>query len=86
MLTCIGPDALDVFDGFHFETPEQAKDIDVILTKFEQYCIGERNEMFECYSFNKRDQNQNESIDAYVTCLRTLAKTCNFGQLEDDLI
>ena len=28
LLTCIGPDALD---GFHFETPEQAKDIDVIM-------------------------------------------------------
>ena len=29
---------------------------------------------------------EHETIDAYVTSLRTLAKTCNFGQLENDLI
>ena len=86
LLNCIGSDALDVYDAFVFETQEQGKDIDVILQKFEQYCIGETNETYERYRFNKRDQNEHETIDAYVTSLRTLAKTCNFGQLENDLI
>ena len=86
LLTCIGSDALDVYDAFVFETPEQGKDIDIVLEKFEQYCIGETNETYERYRFNKCDQKQHETIDAYVTSLRTLAKTCNFGQLENDLI
>ena len=38
------------------------------------------------YRFNKRYQEPNESLDAYVTALRTLAKTCNFGVLENSLI
>ena len=41
---------------------------------------------YERYRFNKCDQKEHETIDAYVTSLRTLAKTCNFGQLENDLI
>lgn len=41
---------------------------------------------FMRYKFNKRDQELNESVDAYITALRTLAKTCNFGILEDSLI
>ena len=86
LLTCIGSDALDVYDAFVFETPEQGKDIDIVLEKFEQYCIGETNETYERYRFNKCDQKEHETIDAYVTSLRTLAKTCNFGQLENDLI
>ena len=86
LLTCIGSDALDVYDAFAFETPEQGKDIDIVLEKFEQYCIGETNETYERYRFNKCDQKEHETIDAYVTSLRTLAKTCNFGQLENDLI
>ena len=43
LLTCIGSDALDVYDAFVFETPDQGKDIDIVLEKFEQYCIGETN-------------------------------------------
>ena len=36
--------------------------------------------------FNRRDQESNESVDAYVTALRKLAKTCNYGSLTDLLI
>ena len=86
LLTCIGSDALDVYDGLVFESEEQKKDIDVVLQQLQHYCIGETNEIYERYKFNKRDQELNESVDAYVTALRTLAKMCNFGILEDSLI
>jgi len=86
LLTCIGSDALDVYDGLDFESEEQKKDIDVVLQKLQSYCIGETNEIYERYKFNKRDQELNESVDAYVTALRTLSKMCNFGILEDSLI
>ena len=39
-LTCIGSNALYVYDAFTrpvFEIPEQGKDIDIIMEKFEQY-------------------------------------------------
>ena len=86
LLTCIGSDALDVYDGLVFENEDQKKDIDIVLQKLHNYCIGETNEIYERYRFNKRDQEPNEYVDAYVTALRTLAKTCNFGVLEDSLI
>ena len=86
MLTCIGADALDVFDGLDFANEDEKKDIDVVVKKLEKYCIGETNETYERYRFNKRDQASNETVDAYLTALRTLAKTCNFGNLEDNLI
>lgn len=86
LLTCIGSDALDVYEGLEFATEDDKKDIDVVLQKLQRYCIGETNEIYERYRFNKRDQEPNESLDAYVTALRTLAKTCNFGVLENSLI
>ena len=86
LLTCIGSDALDVYEGLEFETEDDKKDIDIVLQKLQRYCIGETNEIYERYRFNKRDQEPNESLDAYVTALRTLAKTCNFGVLENSLI
>jgi len=86
LLTCIGSNVLDVYNGLDFESEEQKNDIDVILQKLQSYCTGETNEIYERYKFNKRDQELNESMDVYVTALRTLAKTCNFGILEDSLI
>ena len=52
----------------------------------ERHCIGQTNVIYERYCFNKRNQESGESFDTYLTALRTLAKTCNFGSLTDELI
>ena len=75
-----------MYEGFEFVNDDDKKDIDVVLQKLQRYCIGDTNEIYDRYRFNKRDQEPNESSDAYVTALRTLAKTCNFGVLENSLI
>ena len=69
LLTCISSVALDVIDATEFENEDQRKDPEVI------YCIKECNETYERYVFNHWDQELNESVDAYVTALRQLAKT-----------
>ena len=46
-----------------------------IVEKFDEFTIGEVNETYERYILNGRNQGQDESIDAYITALRTLAKT-----------
>ncbi|XP_064613329.1 uncharacterized protein K02A2.6-like [Liolophura sinensis] len=86
LLTCIGVDALDILDGLTFTQEEDKQDIDIVLQKFETFCVGETNETYERYCFNRRDQETSEAVDSYVAVLRTLAKTCNYGQLEDSLI
>ena len=48
--------------------------------------MDETNEIYERYCFNKRDQEVDETIELYVTTLRKLAKTCNFGTLGNSLI
>ena len=86
LLTCIGSNALDVIDVMEFEIEDQRKDPAVILEKMDKYCIGECNEAYERYVFSRRDQEMNESVEAYVTALRKLAKTCDYGALTDSLI
>ena len=36
LLTCIGADALDVFDGLDFANEDDRKDIDVVVNKLEK--------------------------------------------------
>ena len=69
-----------------FENQDQRKDPEVIIEKTKQYCSGECNETYERYVFSHPDQESNESVAAYVTALRKLAKTCNYGSLRDSLI
>ena len=38
LLTCLGPDALEIVDGLSFASEEECKDIDVVLEKCEAFC------------------------------------------------
>ena len=86
-LSAIGEEALEIYEGMTFEPPETSKVLDSVVQKFEEFCIGQTNETFERYVFTSRSQKEDESIDHYVSALRTLAKTCNFCQcLHDSLL
>lgn len=85
-LTCMGSEALDIFDSLDFDSEDHRKDIDVVIDKLNKHCIGKTNETYERYIFNQRVQEPNETVDTYVTALKKLSKTCNFGNLEESLI
>ena len=69
-----------------FDDESDRKKLDKVIEKFEEYTIGRINETFERYRFNSRNQEPSEGIDAYISALRNLAKTCNFGSLHDSLV
>ena len=71
-LSAIGEEALEIYEGMTFNPPESSKVLDSVVQKFEEYCIGQTNETFERYLFNSRSQKEDESIDHYVSALRTL--------------
>ena len=83
-LHTIGEEALEVYDTFSF-TEEQKDKLVPIIEKFEAYCSPKKNTTYERYIFNSCTQN-GRTIDAFVTDLRSKAKTCEFGDLQDSLI
>ncbi len=85
-ITYVGPEALDIYNGLPFETPEDAQNMDTVLTLMQKHCLGETNVIYERYIFNNRMQLDGESIDTYANHLRTLAASCNFNTLQDELI
>jgi hypothetical protein len=52
-LSCIGPDALDIYDGLSFASDDERNNIDTVIAKFEQYCIGSINETYEAFKFHR---------------------------------
>lgn len=57
-----------------------------MMALFDEHCNPKLNETVERYRFFVRNQGQDENIDKYVTDLRVLASTCNFGDIKDSLI
>jgi hypothetical protein len=83
LLHCMGEDALDIFNTFKLN--EDAKLNDVI-EKFDAYCNPRTCQVFERYKFWSRDQQEGETVDAYVTELKKMSVNCAFDNLKDSLI
>ena len=60
--------------------------MDAILSKLEEYFKPKRNVIYERYIFHTTQQEPNETISEYVTKLRRLAASCDFGTLKEDMI
>ena len=83
-LHLVGEEALEIYNTFSLSTAEQK--LDILFKKFEDYCNPRRNITFEQHKFFTCVQEPTESIDQYVTELRTKASTCEFGELCESLV
>ena len=91
-LNTVGTEGLRLFNTLNFKTlqdgtKEDENDVDLIIKKIDTIIVGETNETYERYVFNRREQGSTETVEEYVTALRDLARTCNFCDcLHDSLI
>lgn len=82
----VGESGRELQDTLMGDTAKDTWKIEDIIKKFDDHCNPSVNETVERYCFFTRYQGASENIDSYVTELRLLAKTCNFGTLRDSLI
>ena len=80
-ITCVGLEALEVYNSLPFKAEEDKQVMIKVPDLMERFCIGQTKVIYEWYCFNNRNQESGESFDAYLTAMRTLAKTCNFRLL-----
>jgi len=84
LLSIIGTDALEVYNTFEWIDEEIT--IQTILEKFERYCKPRKNVTYERFILLTRKQKENEKIDDFVKDLRTLAESCEYGNLKNSII
>lgn len=80
-----GEEAIKVGNTFEFSEEERNK-IQVLKDKFKNYCEPRKNLPYIRHVFFTRSQGPAETIDMYVTDLKSKAKDCEFGDLHDSLI
>ncbi|XP_049519399.1 uncharacterized protein K02A2.6-like [Dermacentor silvarum] len=86
LLSAAGDEALEVYNNFTFAEGELKDDYETLLRKFDAYCIEQGYEVYERHVFRMRLQDEGEHFERFARDLRTQAKLCNFGTLEESLI
>lgn len=71
-LSAISVDAMEIYEVMHFEADEKWKDLDAVIQRFTEFCIGETSQTYERFNFNSRDQREGETVDQYMTVLRAI--------------
>ena len=74
-LHCLEDDALEAYNTFQLGTEAT---IEEILARFDKFIIGEVNETYERFNFNKRVQESGEKFEIFYTELQRLLSTCNY--------
>ena len=87
LLYCMGDAAEDIFRSFKLdETHKEHEDYQLVKTCFEKHFVKRRNVIFERARFNKRIQQDGESVESFVLALYNLAEHCSYGSLHDEMI
>ena len=71
---------------FKFAEGEDRNKTADILVKYDQHFLGQTQEFFERFQFNRRNHECGDSIDEYVSILRNMAKTCGFCDCMRELL
>ena len=76
----------NIVDDSGNPTSEDEITVASLFKRFDDYCKPKLNLIVERHKFNTRRQNPGEAVDHYITELKTLAATCEYGNLTNDLI
>ena len=85
LIYAMGDKADDILNSFKLSTT-QLKQYHTVKTKFDEHFVVCRNVIFERAKFNRRRQEEGETVDSFVTALHALAEHGAFGTLQDELI
>ena len=86
LLNLAGPDAILKSESFEYGNNESKEDPDVLIEKFREQCMPTKNIIIDRHNFNTCNQKQSEAFPSYLATIKILAKKCEFGTLNDELI
>lgn len=76
-LNACGSDATETFETFDLDIDSKKKYAEVVKA-FEAYCAPKKNEVYEAFKFNSRNQERGETFDSFLLDLKKLVKNCGY--------
>ena len=81
----MGAKAEDIFQSFNL-LDEDSKVYKTVKVKFMSHFIKRWNTIFEWAKFNRRVQQEGESVDDFIIDVYSLAEHCQYGPLHDEMV
>jgi hypothetical protein len=82
LLHLAGPEVQEVFEILS----DTGDDYATALEKLDAYFKPQKNIPFERHMFRQATQDPSETMDTYVTRLKRLVQTCDYGTLSNEMI
>ena len=80
----MGRECMQIFMNLKL-TDNERKDVNTCIAALQAHFKPKRNVVYERYVFNLCSQNSDESIDEFLTRIRKLSSSCEFGALTEEL-
>ena len=81
----MGRECMQIFMNLKL-TDDERRNVNTCMEALQAHFKPKRNVVYERYIFNLCSQNTDESIDEFLTRIRKLSSSCEFGTLTDELI
>ena len=65
---------------------EETKNYTVVKWKFEGHFVKRWNTIHKCAEFNQRKQEDEETVDSFITALYCFVEHCQYGDLADEMM
>lgn len=78
LVYAMGREAEHILNSFVFNSEDDAKKYNVVMTKFIDYFVSKRNVFHERARFHQRAQLPGEAIESFVRSMYEIAKNCTF--------
>ena len=85
LVYAMGDQADDILRSFAL-SEEDGKKYATVKSRFDNHFVQRRNVIFERAKFNRRRQEEGESVEPFITSLYALAEHCGYGDLHDEMI
>ena len=86
LLTTMGEKARDVYYTFTFATEGDDMKLNPVIAKFDEYFSPRKNLLYTRFKFFTYKQTNRQTIDEYVTELKSRSRHCEFDTLKESLI
>lgn len=81
----MGEEAETIFESFNLSEDDQKK-YKTVMERFTNHFTRKRNVIYDRAKFNSRFQAEGEPVEAFINELIYLARFCNYGSLNDEMI
>ena len=81
----VGPEGREIYNTQRWEKEEKHRTMKIVLETFDRHCEPQKNEIVERFKLNVRQQGD-ETFETFLTDIKILAKTCNYGDLEMSIL